>query len=380
MSFPQQEAGRIRIDPNLRFLKNEEITLTGTTSLPQDEEIRIHITPPGTGYRGNASTTIPDILAVRGPGNSTWSATVNPLLITSVSTHLYPVTAYAENHPDIRASSNFSVSDTYPLVVGAPYIFSGNVLPGNITAVQVWMLGPSFVKVSTVPVQSDGKFEYILSHRESRDLKFMENSTDYHIIVQYPRSYSLFDLTTDAEQEWIIDTNGKRIFNLTLLRSMKETDSVPYLTGLLNRTGVRDTYRQYDIATEKVWITIDPPGDQVNDHPVIITGSTNLPAGEEVLAHIYKLKIKLLNKGGYCDFCNKDIAQGTIRVTPGHHGVNSLQMLANISGFEPDIYNIRFSPILEPGEAEQTFNITNRAPVTATPSSPSACHSSSACV
>lgn len=140
VSFPQQEAGRIRIDPNLRFLKNEEITLTGTTSLPQDEEIRIHITPPGTGYRGNASTTIPDILAVRGPGNSTWSATVNPLLITSVSTHLYPVTAYAENHPDIRASSNFSVSDTYPLVVGAPYIFSGNVLPGNITAVQVWML------------------------------------------------------------------------------------------------------------------------------------------------------------------------------------------------------------------------------------------------
>ena len=326
----QQEEGWIRIDNNLRFLKEEEIIINGTTSLSPGEEIWIHISPPDTGYRGDAGTVLPAIRAVRGPSNTTWSATTDSLLPASLQAHPYAVTADAGNHPAIRARSNFSVSDAYPIVHDAPYIFSGKVLPGNITAVQIWVLGPSFVKGSVVPVRSDGKFAYTIPWGESRTIKFVENSTDYHIIVQYPHSYSLFDLTTDAEQEWILDTNGKRVFSLARLRTMNGTDALQNLTGLLKQPGVRDTYRQYDITSEKGWIIIDHPGDQINDHTVIITGSTNLPKGEPVLGEVYNQKFE--DRGCACGICPGDYAvSDTIRVAPGPHGINSLRGCWRIS-------------------------------------------------
>jgi hypothetical protein len=119
VSSPHQDADWIHIDPNLRFLEDEEITLTGTTSLPPDEAIWIHITPPGTGYREDMNTSIPGIRAVRGPGNTIWSATADTLLLTSLPTHPYSVTAHAENHPDIHAISNNSVIVKTGSVLGA---------------------------------------------------------------------------------------------------------------------------------------------------------------------------------------------------------------------------------------------------------------------
>gem|GEM_PF-5459214 len=167
----QPEEGRICIDNNLRFLKEENIIITGTTSLPSSEEIWIRITPPNTGERGDTGTVLPAIRAVRGPGNTTWSATADQLLPVSLPAHPYTMTAHAGDHDEIRACSNFSISDAYPFVKDAPYIFSEKVLPGNITAVQVWVLGPSVFKESVVPVMPDGKFTYILSERHRKPMK-----------------------------------------------------------------------------------------------------------------------------------------------------------------------------------------------------------------
>ncbi|WML68282.1 MAG: hypothetical protein METHP_01889 [Methanoregula sp. SKADARSKE-2] len=375
----QQEEGGICIDNHPHFLKGEKIIITGTTSLPLWEEIWVRIAPPDTGDRLDTGTAFPAILAVRGPGNTTWSATADALLLpVSLPAHPYTVTAHAGKHNEIRACSNFSVSDVYPVVEDAPYTFTGEVLPGNITAVQVRVFGPSFFRESVVPVMSDGKFTYIIP--ASENLNFVENSSCYHIIVQYPHSYSLFDLTVDTEQKWLLDTNGKRLFSVEHLRSMNGTDALQNLTGLFNQPGLRDTYRQYDVAMEKGWMTIDPPGDQMNDQTISITGSTNLPAGVDVLALVHKQKFD--GKGCSCGLCPGDYAvSGTIRVAPGSHGINSLQMLANLTGFEPDTYIIQFYAVLEPVEARQVFNITGPGPAPALPSQPSACPvSSPACV
>jgi|GEM_PF-4842785 len=129
---------------------------------------------------------------------------------------------------------------------------------------------------------------------------------------------------------------------------------------------------------EKGWITIDPPGDPTNDQTIVITGSTNFPTGEDVVAWVQKQKFD--GKGCACGICPGDYSvTGTIRVAPGPHGINSLHLQANVTGFKPDTYGILAFSMDGNAMGEKSFNITSRDPVTATTSPPAAGPSRSAC-
>lgn len=372
----------VQIDPGQGFFGNEEIRITGTTNLPPDEEIWIHITAPGTGYTEIfCFTGIPLIRSQRASGSANWSATMNATLLLPVHHQPYSVTAYTANHPEARNSSIFFVSGAHPIVVGTPYTFSGKV-PSNeeCNAVLIWVLGPSYAKVSLVPVVPGGTFIYTMSEFETVRLNVTENRTDFHIIVQYLSPQDQVDLTTYIRAETgLFDTKGPRAFNLTDLRSMSGTDLRRYLAKNLQKPG-RTTFRQYDIAAEKAWLVVDPPGDQSNDHVVEITGSTNIPAGGKVHMVVDQITFPSFSCAcGYCPYTS-DHQSASILVSRGPQGINSLYMLANVTGYEPDSYGILAYSIDGEARGEQSFNITSRDPVTATTSPPSAGPSRSSCV
>jgi hypothetical protein len=371
----------IQIDPGQGFFGDEEIRITGTTNLPPDEEIWIHITAPGTGYTGNfRATGIPLIRSRRASGSTNWSATTNATNLLPVSRQPYSVTAYAANHPEARNSSIFFVSGAHPIVVGTPYTFSGKVPDEECNAVLIWVLGPSYAKVSLVPVSPGGTFTYTMSEFETGRLNVTENRTDFHIIVQYLSPQDQVDLTAYTQAEtWLYDTQRHRAFNLTDLRSMSGTDLRKYLAGNLQWRG-RATFHQYDVVAEKAWLIIDPPGDQSNDHVVDVTGSTNIPAGGKV--HMVVDQVTFPSFACACGKCpnNSDHRHEYIRIVQGPQSINSLHMQANVTGFKPDTYGILAFSMDGNAMAEQSFNITGRDPVTATTSSPSAGPSGSTCV
>ncbi|MDP3565392.1 MAG: hypothetical protein Q8R70_12980, partial [Methanoregula sp.] len=282
-----------KANPVQNITRGEPLVISGTTNLPAGEKILVRVIPPGSDCRKNESCEFSAItknasMTRRTDGTGSWSAVFNSTGIRPDYSHPGLVLVYSMSSPLIRYEQAFFVYEAPPIVPGAVYTYNGISPDRNITSLQVWVTGPSYAEESTVKVKPDGTFTFHLNRDQTRHVTTtLDNSPDYTMILHFPGPDHQNDLTYYPDTGWLVNTAGKKLFDVTQVRARKGNDGAELLTESIGQAG--DTFKVIDLIANDPWISVDPVGEQTNTANFTITGSANIPMGVEILVQVYEI-------------------------------------------------------------------------------------------
>jgi hypothetical protein len=264
-------------------------------------------------------------------------------------------------------------STTAVIAQGDPVYIQGIATGQPQVGLQIWFIGPNFVKVTTVPVNNDGTYQYILQPADTANLA----PGAYFVVVQHPMMNGRFDIIYDAGTGSVINIqSGQTIFQLTGSGSLQSPSSAMALIDAISSQNVDDTFTTVSFYVSNPNVMINPIGTvQVGDS-FTINGSTNLAVGNDLLVEITSSSFQPTSKMQQAGFSG---ASGTVKVMPGTGTTNSWSYPVDTSELAPDQYTVTVSGVLQTVTATGTFTVvpagsltatTSAAPVTPTTSAP----------
>jgi len=234
---------------------------------------------------------------------------------------------------------------------GDPVVIEGSADEGP-ASVAVWIIGPDFFTRTTEEVNPDGTFSATISGQTTIEMA----PGEYYCVIQHPMANDMFDVYLVSEGSWIgvYDTldNGTTI---TEDGTIDAYAAFTALTGMLESPSLDDTYATSSFALGPPYILVDEMTGVPVGNQLIITGQSNLAAGNA-------LSVTIANSS------EVTVASGETTIQPS--GAWSYEM--GTAGFEPgeyllwvycSIYETGYSTsffILEPTEltAEFTTDVT----------------------
>lgn len=295
----------IRINSVGNKAVGSKFTITGTTNLAADDQIRIEVLPSDSQTSVfSQSTTV-----VKGDGSdNTWSVEVDT---TGWADDEYTITSQGIGF-DGTASTTFIVgnpepkpqdpSDKYAItVVKGDYLSINGTARHTPDMLMFYVFGPNYFQDYTVYVGEDGTYGKAIDIRSS-----MSSNDEYSLIIHHPMEDDIFDAKFVA-----VDKNGKSIdpgwSDSSCEWAFMTKDSKPedgpanffYVTGNNKLSGsqaaealikmieeVDDTCTNLTFAVAKPRIGIDNPGDMAIGSKFTISGTTNLGAGDQILVEV----------------------------------------------------------------------------------------------
>jgi hypothetical protein len=264
-------------------------------------------------------------------------------------------------------------STTAVIAQGDPIYIQGIATGQPQVGLQIWFIGPNFVKVTTVPVNNDGTYQYILQPADTANLA----PGAYFVVVQHPMMNGRFDIIYDTGTGNVINLqSGQTIFQITGSGSLQSPSSATALIHAISSQNVDDTFTTVSFYVSNPSVMINPIGTvQVGD-TFTINGSTNLAVGNDLLVEISSSSFQPTSKMQPAGFSGMN---GMVKVMPGTGTTNSWSYPVDTSEFTPDQYTVTVSGVLQTVTATGTFTVvpagsltatTSAAPVTPTTSAP----------
>jgi len=256
--------------------------------------------------------------------------------------------------------------------------------------VAIWIMGKNYASYSTETVNSDSSFKFEITQAMTRDLY----SGQYFVVVQHPMANGDFDI----EPQWVCDPDhceldgviptgqltgqtdafvfnrilasdvtgddGVSIFKINGPGSLQGSDAAEALVQAINDPNVDDTYTKLQFLVEEPQIIIVPIGDKHVGDKFTITAATNLAIDDEVLVQVYSSSFKPTQKSQSGEFSG---ATGTVKVTKGETGMNTIKFDVDASTFKPDEYIVTMSAVIQEATGTALFNVLEGAVPTAAP-------------
>jgi len=241
--------------------------------------------------------------------------------------------------------------------------------------VAIWVLGKNYGTVNTESVNSDASFSYEVS----RAITSLMDAGQYFVVVQHPMQNQLFDIAMCANPNanqvcnyqqatpagGAVGGATQTIFTLFGQGSLQGTDAAEALVQGINSPNVDDTYTKLVFLVEVASIRIDPIGDRHVGDKFTITATTNLAVDDEVLFNVVSSSFKPTQKSQSGEFSG---ASGTVKVTKGDSGLNTLSFDVDASTFKPDEYIANAQWVLNSATSGTAlFNVLEGAAPTAVP-------------
>jgi hypothetical protein len=107
----------------------------------------------------------------------------------------------------------------------------------------------------------------------------------------------------------------------------------------------------YKVSQEGYWIKIDPISDKQVGDIFIVTSTTNVSVGEEILVQVYSPKFF---PGGQQEFSG---TTGNVEVIQGSNGINTISFFVNTSAFRPNEYVVTEDAIRQNATGFTPFNV-----------------------
>ena len=152
---------------------------------------------------------------------------------------------------------------------------------------QVWVMGPNYLKVSSVSVNADNSYSYELRPADTLHL----SPGQYYAVVQHPMMNGVFDITYDSSTGQVINrqlgTTGTAIFQLSGTGSLQSPDAAAALVQAISSQNVDDTFAPVAFTIRVPDALIDPIGDRVVGDKFTIGGSTNVAVGDSLSVQVY---------------------------------------------------------------------------------------------
>ena len=277
------------------------------------------------------------------------------LLLLSVLLVLSPVTA-------ISLSPGNSFSGAPTIANGDPVYIHGIATGHPQNGLQVWLLGNNYVKISTVSTNADNSYEYELKPADTRSLA----PGQYFVLIQHPMMNGVFDIYYDAGTGTVINRQlgtGTSIFQFTGAGSLQTPAGANALMQAINSQNIDDTFATTSFIVSPPTAFINPVGDHVVGEQFVISGSTNLAAGDNLMVDVTSSSFKPTSKSQSAEFSG---AAGTVKIEPGSGALNRWSFPIDASSFKPDEYIVKVSGITVGVTGSTLFNIVEARPITVT--------------
>ena len=247
-----------------------------------------------------------------------------------------------------------ATSSSLTIAKGDDLYIKGSAEGDPDNGIAVWTFGTNWVNYGTESVEDDGSFEY----------KFSGTDTlapgQYFVIVQHPMENGRFDLTPTAGNVnvWNWVTGGVE-FNLA---GRQGSEAATALVDAMNSNFIDDTYYKLTFMVEEPWIVINSIGDKHIGDSFVITGTTNLAVGDQLIVETKSASFQLTDKTQASGFSG---GSGTVTVTAGDKdGVNNWEFNVDTAAFTPDQYIVTVEAIEASLTGTQTFNVMKAVPTT----------------
>jgi hypothetical protein len=258
-----------------------------------------------------------------------------------------------------------SFSDAPMIANGDPVYIHGIATGHPRDGLQVWLFGNNYMKITSVSTNADNSYEYELTPADTRTLA----PGQYFVLVQHPMMNGQFDISYNAATGSVFNRQlgaGTSIFQLTRAGSLQSTDSANALMQAINSQNLDDTFAATSFIVNPPTAFINNIGDRQVGEQFIITGSTNLAAGDDLMVEIASSSFRPTSKSQSGEFTG---TAGTVKVQPGSGGLNRWSFPVDASAFKPDEYIVKVSGITIDVTGSTLFNIVEARPViSATPS------------
>jgi trimeric autotransporter adhesin len=256
--------------------------------------------------------------------------------------------------PDPAGSS----SDTVTIANGDSVFIHGIATGQPHNGLQLWIISNNYLKVVTIPVNSDNTYEYELKPADTQNLA----SGEYFFLVQHPMINGQLDIIYDRASGRIINRqlgNGTDIFTISGSGSLQGPDSALALVNAISSQNIDDTFATYSFYISPPTLLITPIGDHYVGDKFTISGFTNLAAGDDLMVEVTSSSFKPTDKTQGSGFSG---TSGVVKVIPGSGGYNRWSFDVDATAFMPDEYIVKVSGITQDVTASTSFNIVNGLP------------------
>ena len=277
---------------------------------------------------------------------------------------IYAVTT-ATNQDDLATQD--TTYATAPIIIKKPFVkattsqatvaqgddlyITGNAEGDPTPGIAIWILGKNKVERQTETVEDNGAFSYKFTGTDTLA------SGQYFVVVQHPMYNDQFDLDTVVfggvtyVYRPVLDPFVlSPLFILEGSGSLQGSDAATALVYAMDSPDIDDTYYKLTFMIEEPWIMIDAIGDKYVGETFIISGTTNLAAGNNLTVEVTPLNTTV------------PVTSGTARVTTGDtEDVNIWEFTVDTSSYTPDDYIVT----VESGQTiTQAFTVlpTNQNP------------------
>ena len=217
----------------------------------------------------------------------------------------------------------------------------------------VWLISNNYLKVSSIPVDSDNTYEYELTRADTLNMA----SGQYFVLVQHPMMNGQFDVVYSPSTGAVTNRQlggGTTIYQMAGAGSLQSPNSATALVSAISSQNIDDTFVTYSVFINEPTAFISPIGDHAVGDKFTISGTTNLAVGDELMVEIMSVSFKPTQKTHDGAFSGD---AGVVKVLPGSGGYNQWSFDVDTSTFIPDEYMITVHGVLVDVTGSTTFNV-----------------------
>ena len=308
-------------------------------------------------------------------GTYTIYAVSQPVDKSALSSVAYGTVSVIIKKPFVSATASQST-----VAQGDKLFITGTAEGQPSSGVAIWIMGKNYAFRNTASVESDSTFKYEVKSGDTQDLY----AGQYFVVVQHPMQNDAFDITTLPgwsggqikninENVWVVNKqlgnltanpDGTKIFLLYGPGALQGSDAAEALVQAINDPNVDDTYTKLQFLIETGVINIVPIGDKHVGDKFTIKALTNLAVDDEILVQVYSSSFKPTQKSQSGEFSG---ATGTVKVTKGDSGMNTISFDVDASTFKPDEYIVTEEAVIQGTTGSALFNVLEGAAPTAVP-------------
>nr|WP_321352540.1 hypothetical protein [uncultured Methanoregula sp.] len=265
----------------------------------------------------------------------------------------------------LTISQSDSTLSSSPTIANGDTVYIKGIATGHPrNGLQVWLVSNNYLKVSTIPVESDNTFTYELKDTDTRNLA----PGQYFVVVQHPMMNGQFDVTYDPGTGEVknlqLGTNGMTIFRMSGSGSLQSPAAAQALIQAISSQNIDDTFTTYSFVIGTPSISINTIGDRYVGDQFTLAGTTNLAAGDSLQVEITSSSFAPTKKTSDGSFSG---TTQTIKVVRGTGNQNTWSIPVDTSSYRPDEYLVKVSGITQTATGSASFRVLEppaTAPVT----------------
>jgi len=252
---------------------------------------------------------------------------------------------------------------------GDSIFIKGHAYGSPSAGVAVWIFGNNYYLRDTQSVESDAGFSYELTGTRTGQMA----PGQYFAVVQHPMANNRFDViedtTTTAGTTYLrmrgsVATSGADVFIAEGAGRLQGSNAAEALIRLLDNQNIDDTYMRWTFLIEEPRIEIDPIDTIYTAERFMITGRTNLAAGNDLLVEVVSTAYGHTSKTKPEPFSG---TSGLAKVVPGDASSQRFFFEVDPAGFLPDEYTIKITSLETDQAATTRITVLEGMPPTEEP-------------